>query len=51
MHPTTTRVASALEAAGLETEIHEFTDATRTAQQAADALGIAVGTIVKPSAS
>ena len=47
MHPTTARVAAALEAAGIEAEIREFSDATRTAQQAADALGVPVGAIVK----
>lgn len=47
MHPTTTRVAAALNAANITTEIREFPDATRTAQQAADVLGVAVGAIVK----
>ena len=47
MHPTTARVAAALRQAGLETEVREFQDATRTAQQAADALGVPVGAIVK----
>ena len=47
MHPTTARVAAALAAAGLEPEIREFSDATRTAQQAADTLGVPVGAIVK----
>jgi prolyl-tRNA editing enzyme YbaK/EbsC (Cys-tRNA(Pro) deacylase) len=47
MHPTTARVAAALRQAGVETEIREFEDATRTAQQAAEALGVQVGAIVK----
>jgi Cys-tRNA(Pro) deacylase len=47
MHPTTARFAAALEAAGITTEIREFSDATRTAQQAAEALGVSVGAIVK----
>ena len=47
MHPTTARVAAALAAAGLEPEIREFSNATRTAQQAADMLGVPVGAIVK----
>ena len=47
MHPTTARVAAALAAAGLEAEIREFSHAARTAQQAADALGVPVGAIVK----
>ena len=47
MHPTTARVAAALAAAGIEAEIREFSSATRTAQQAADTLGVPVGAIVK----
>jgi prolyl-tRNA editing enzyme YbaK/EbsC (Cys-tRNA(Pro) deacylase) len=47
MHPTTARVAAALDAADITTEIREFPNATRTAQQAADALGVTVGAIVK----
>src|SRR5919202_558090 len=47
MHPTTARVAAALRAAGLETEVREFDETTRTAQQAADTPGVAVGAIVK----
>ena len=47
MHPTTARVAAALAAANVQTEIREFADTTRTAQQAADAIGVPVGAIVK----
>ena len=47
MHPTTARVAAALKDAGIETEIREFEATTRTAQQAADVLGVPVGAIVK----
>lgn len=47
MHPTTARVAATLEAAGFHTDIREFSNATRTAQQAADTLGVPVGAIVK----
>ena len=47
MHPTTARVAAALEAAGFLTDIREFSNATRTAQQAANTLGVPVGAIVK----
>jgi prolyl-tRNA editing enzyme YbaK/EbsC (Cys-tRNA(Pro) deacylase) len=47
MHPTTARVAAALAEAGLDTEIREFAETTRTAQEAADTLGVAVGAIVK----
>ncbi len=47
MHPTTARVVAALKEAGIETEVREFDEATRTAQQAADTLGVPVGAIVK----
>jgi len=47
MHPTTERVYAALKAAGIETDVREYGDATRTAQQAADMLGVPVGAIVK----
>lgn len=47
MHPTTARVATALQAAGIDTEVRELDATTRTAQQAADALGVPVGAIVK----
>ena len=47
MHPTTARVAAALDAADFHTDIREFSNATRTAQQAADTLGVPVGAIVK----
>jgi prolyl-tRNA editing enzyme YbaK/EbsC (Cys-tRNA(Pro) deacylase) len=41
------RVQDALAAAGLTSRVIELTDAARTAQQAADALGVAVGQIAK----
>ncbi len=47
MHPTTERVYTALKAAGIDTEVREYGEATRTAQQAADMLGVPVGAIVK----
>jgi prolyl-tRNA editing enzyme YbaK/EbsC (Cys-tRNA(Pro) deacylase) len=47
MHPTTARVAAALRAAGIETEVREFGETTGTAQQAANALGVPAGAIVK----
>jgi prolyl-tRNA editing enzyme YbaK/EbsC (Cys-tRNA(Pro) deacylase) len=47
MHPTTARVVAVLDAAGFATDVREFSNATRTAQQAADALGVPVGAIVK----
>ena len=46
-HPSTERVAQALRDGGASGEVHQLTDATRTAQQAADALGVPVGAIVK----
>jgi len=41
------RVRAALDAAGLRVEVRHFPDGTRTAQDAADAIGVAVGQIVK----
>jgi prolyl-tRNA editing enzyme YbaK/EbsC (Cys-tRNA(Pro) deacylase) len=41
------RVQDALVAAGLSCRVIELTDAARTAQQAADALGVTVGQIAK----
>ena len=43
--PSVLRVRAALDAAGVATEIVALTDAARTAQAAADALGCAVGQI------
>lgn len=47
MHPTVQKVADAAKALGLPIEIKEFTDSTRTAQDAADAIGCSVAQIVK----
>ena len=47
MHPNAERVDAALRAAGITAEIREFTEATRTAADAAAALGVPVGAIVK----
>ena len=47
MHPSVQRVADALNAAGATTEVRQLADSTRTAQEAANALGVAVGAIVK----
>ena len=47
MHPNAERVDAALRAAGVTAEIREFTEATRTAADAAAALGVPVGAIVK----
>jgi Cys-tRNA(Pro) deacylase len=41
------RVAEALSTAGIEVEIQEFAESTRTAAEAAEAVGEAVGQIVK----
>ena len=41
------RVRAALSAAGVATRIEEFPSSTRTAQEAADAVGTSVGQIVK----
>ena len=47
MHPNTERVASAARAAGLDVDIERFPDGTRTAADAARAVGCEVGQIVK----
>ena len=47
LHPTAQRVQNELEARGLEAEVRELTDSTRTAQEAADAVGVELGQIVK----
>ena len=47
MHPTTARVAAALRDAGFSSEIRTFEADTRTAQQAAAALEVPLGAIVK----
>lgn len=47
MHPTTKRVAEALAQLGVETKIIEFSQGTRTAQEAADAIGTTLAQIVK----
>src|SRR5579884_3076130 len=41
------RVAEALAAAGLDVEVQEFAESTRTAEEAAVAVGATVGQIVK----
>lgn len=43
----TERVQAALKAAGLEIDVVELEESARTAQLAADALGVALGSIVK----
>jgi len=46
-HPSTDRVAQALRDGGATGDVRQLADSTRTAQEAADALGAAVGAIVK----
>jgi prolyl-tRNA editing enzyme YbaK/EbsC (Cys-tRNA(Pro) deacylase) len=45
--PSVQRVADALRAAGVEAEIHELSESTRTAEEAAAAIGTSVPKIVK----
>lgn len=45
LHPSAQRVADALRARGALGEVREFTETTKTSQQAADALGCELGAI------
>jgi Cys-tRNA(Pro) deacylase len=47
MKAAVVRVVAALREAGIETEVKEFTESTRTAEDAAAAIGTSVGQIVK----
>jgi Cys-tRNA(Pro) deacylase len=47
MHPNAARVVEAAAALGLEIERCEFPEGTRTAEEAAQAIGVEVGQIVK----
>ena len=47
MHPTAERFQTKLAELGLDAEVRELADSTRTAQEAADAVGVEVGQIVK----
>jgi prolyl-tRNA editing enzyme YbaK/EbsC (Cys-tRNA(Pro) deacylase) len=47
MHPTARRVQERLRALGLDVEVRELPDSTRTAAEAAAAIGCEVGQIVK----
>jgi len=47
VHPTAQRLQERLRELGLDVEIRELADSTRTAQEAADAVGADVGQIVK----
>jgi prolyl-tRNA editing enzyme YbaK/EbsC (Cys-tRNA(Pro) deacylase) len=47
MHPTAAKLQSRLHQRGLEVEVRELPDSTRTAKEAAAAVGCEVGQIVK----
>ena len=47
MHPTARRFEQRLHELGLDADVHELADSTRTAQEAAAAVGVNVGQIVK----
>ena len=47
IHPNVARVTQAAKEAGLEIEVRKFPEGTKTAQDAADAIGVTVGQIVK----
>lgn len=47
MHPTAQKVVDAAQALGLEIRVTEFAESTRTAEDAAKAVGCQVGQIVK----
>lgn len=47
LHPSTERVAQALRDGGAAGTVRALSDSTRTAQEAADVLGVPVGAIVK----
>ena len=47
IHPNVARVTQAAKNAGLEIEVRKFPEGTKTAQDAADAIGVTVGQIVK----
>jgi prolyl-tRNA editing enzyme YbaK/EbsC (Cys-tRNA(Pro) deacylase) len=46
-HPHLERVAAALRAGGASGQVRQLTESARTAQEAADALGVPIGAIVK----
>jgi len=46
-HPNVERVVAAATAAGLQIEVRQFPEGTRTALEAASAIGVGVGQIVK----
>jgi prolyl-tRNA editing enzyme YbaK/EbsC (Cys-tRNA(Pro) deacylase) len=47
LHPTAQRFQSRLQELGLDVEVRELADSTRTAQEAANAVGAELGQIVK----
>jgi prolyl-tRNA editing enzyme YbaK/EbsC (Cys-tRNA(Pro) deacylase) len=47
LHPTAERFQNRLHELGLDVEVQELADSTRTAQEAADAVGAQLGQIVK----
>jgi len=47
MHPTALKLQERLRELGLDVEVHELADSTRTAADAAAAVGVEVGQIVK----
>jgi prolyl-tRNA editing enzyme YbaK/EbsC (Cys-tRNA(Pro) deacylase) len=47
LHPTAQRFQERVRELGLEVEVRELADSTRTAAEAADAVGVEVGQIVK----
>jgi Cys-tRNA(Pro) deacylase len=47
MHPASQRVVEAARRLGIEIDIRQFDQSTRTAQEAADAIGVGLGQIVK----
>jgi prolyl-tRNA editing enzyme YbaK/EbsC (Cys-tRNA(Pro) deacylase) len=47
LHPTAQKLQERLHELGLDVEIRELSDSTRTAQEAADAVGAELGQIVK----
>jgi len=47
MHPASQKVLEAARQLGLQIDIRQFDQSTRTAQEAADAIGVSLGQIVK----
>ena len=47
IHPNVTRVMETARSAGLDIEVRKFPEGTKTAQDAANAIGVTVGQIVK----